>query len=57
VRLGDLEGKRELVLRESDEDKGVPLRAVAFSSDGWRVAAGGEDGTVVLFDLKTAPAA
>ena len=57
VRLGDLEGKRELVLRESDEDNGTPLRAVAFSSDGWRVAAGGEDGTVVLFDLKTAPAA
>jgi WD40 repeat protein len=55
VRLGDLESKRELVLREPRED-GKPLRAVAFSADGWRVAAGGEDGTLVLYDLKTAPA-
>jgi WD40 repeat protein len=54
VRLGDLESKRELVLREPREE-GKPLRTVAFSADGWRVAAGGEDGTLVLYDLKTEP--
>lgn len=54
VRLGDLDGKRELVLREPPEEDGKPVRAIAFSSDGWRVAAGAEDGTLSTFDLKTA---
>ena len=53
VRLGDLDGKRELVLREAPEEDGKALRAVAFSPDGWRAAAGGEDGTLLTFDLKT----
>ncbi|MBL8806423.1 MAG: WD40 repeat domain-containing protein [Rhodospirillales bacterium] len=53
VRLGDLDGKRELVLHEAPVEDGKPVRAVAFSSDGWCVAAGAEDGTLLTFDLKT----
>lgn len=51
IRLGDLEGKRELTLRQPSETA-KPIRNLAFSSDGWHAAGGGEDGVLAMFSLK-----
>jgi WD40 repeat protein len=51
IRLGDLDGKRELTLREPDDDA-KPVRSIAFSPDGWHAAAGSEDGRLAMFSLK-----
>ena len=51
IRMGDLDGKRDLQLREPSES-GKPMRSMAFSADGWHAAGGGEDGALALFSLK-----
>jgi WD40 repeat protein len=51
LRLGDMDSRRDLELR-APEEAHKPIRAMAWSQDGWRIAAGAEDGYAVLFDLK-----
>ncbi|MFM7344433.1 MAG: WD40 repeat domain-containing protein, partial [Tagaea sp.] len=52
LRLGDMDSKRDLELRPGADGQ-KPIRALAWSPDGWRIAAGGEDGYAVVFDLKS----
>ncbi|MBL0931850.1 MAG: hypothetical protein IBJ15_17265 [Alphaproteobacteria bacterium] len=51
LRLGDMDSRRDLELR-APADTQKPIRAMAWSPDGWRIAAGAEDGYAVVFDLK-----
>lgn len=51
LRLGDMDTRRDLELRPGAEGQ-KPIRALAWSPDGWRIAAGGEDGYATVFDLK-----
>lgn len=51
LRLGDMDSRRDLELRPGAEGQ-KPIRALAWSPDGWRIAAGSEDGYATVFDLK-----
>lgn len=49
LQLGDIKTRRSVVLRMSD---GSPVSAVAWSPDGFRLAAGNENGDMLVVDLR-----
>ncbi len=49
LQIGDVKARRSAVLRMSD---GSPIGALAWSADGTRLAAGNDNGDMVLIDLR-----
>jgi len=49
LQLGDIKNRRSVVLKLSD---GSPITCLAWSPDGWRLAAGNEAGSLLVVDLR-----
>jgi hypothetical protein len=49
LQLGDIKTRRSAVLKMSD---GSPVTCLAWSPDGWRLAAGNEAGNLLVIDLR-----
>jgi WD40 repeat protein len=49
LQLGDIKTRRSVVLRLSD---GSPVSALAWSPDGFQLAAGNDKGDLLVIDLR-----
>ena len=49
LQLGDIKSRRSVVLKLSD---GSPITSLAWSPDGWSLAAGNEAGNLLVVDLR-----